>query len=257
MTSKTILILASGGLDSTYLMWKALEEGHKVIPVYVEIMNNSPKAERERKALDEIIRKLRKKYGGESIAVERTIMSLDVESRNECTMAQAPIWLLSLIFSPLKDVDEVHIGYVMGDCGVSYISELKRIWTMYKQNFMSNRAEATLKFPLIKFHKHDLMDQLPNEIFQLTVFCESSINGNDCGSCVPCKTAKESETYYKYIRNSKQASSELEATIAALSEPTEDLIEKAKEPTVNNLIDWLQMNNVPVKQEEYEREIEA
>lgn len=37
---KKVGVLFSGGIDSTYLIWKNLKEGNYVIPFYVEIINN-------------------------------------------------------------------------------------------------------------------------------------------------------------------------------------------------------------------------
>src|ERR1035437_9332538 len=37
---KTIMVMFSGGLDSTYLVWKALSEGHLVQGCYVKLHNN-------------------------------------------------------------------------------------------------------------------------------------------------------------------------------------------------------------------------
>jgi len=45
-------VLWSGGLDSTYLVQKLLEEGRPVQAFYVEIKNNVEKTERERAAIE-------------------------------------------------------------------------------------------------------------------------------------------------------------------------------------------------------------
>lgn len=47
--SKKVAILFSGGLDSTYLVWKNLKEGNVVLPIYVEIENNEVKTTMEKK----------------------------------------------------------------------------------------------------------------------------------------------------------------------------------------------------------------
>ena len=58
--SKKIAILFSGGLDSTYLMWKALKAGHDVYPIYIEVRNNEIKSliEKQQCELLNIIRRV-------------------------------------------------------------------------------------------------------------------------------------------------------------------------------------------------------
>ena len=42
--SKKVAVLFSGGLDSTYLVWKNLKDGNEVQPIYIEIQNNKVKS---------------------------------------------------------------------------------------------------------------------------------------------------------------------------------------------------------------------
>ena len=53
---KDILVLASGGLDSTYLIYDNLKKGNNVTALYVTVENNPTKNKSELMAL-ELIRK--------------------------------------------------------------------------------------------------------------------------------------------------------------------------------------------------------
>ncbi len=48
------LVAWSGGLDSTYLVWRCLRAGIDVTAAYFEIANNENKVKRERAALDRL-----------------------------------------------------------------------------------------------------------------------------------------------------------------------------------------------------------
>ena len=54
---KKVLLLASGGLDSSYLLYKNMQEGNEVRLLYIDIKNNGFKSKKERKSI-----KLQKKY---------------------------------------------------------------------------------------------------------------------------------------------------------------------------------------------------
>lgn len=41
--NKKVAVLFSSGLDSTYLIWKNLNEGNEVFPIYITISNNENK----------------------------------------------------------------------------------------------------------------------------------------------------------------------------------------------------------------------
>ena len=54
---KRVGVLFSGGLDSTYLVWKNLKEGNTVVPIYLEIANNEDKSKLEKNRI-ELLRKV-------------------------------------------------------------------------------------------------------------------------------------------------------------------------------------------------------
>jgi len=49
---KKVAVLFSGGLDSTYLVWKNLNEGNIVYPIYIEIENNITKTILEKNRIE-------------------------------------------------------------------------------------------------------------------------------------------------------------------------------------------------------------
>ena len=64
---KKIAISFSGGLDSTYLMWKNLKDGHEVHPFYVEVGNNVNKRDVELCVIKLMLEDFKKDFGEERI----------------------------------------------------------------------------------------------------------------------------------------------------------------------------------------------
>jgi 7-cyano-7-deazaguanine synthase in queuosine biosynthesis len=59
---KKVAVLFSGGLDSTYLIWKNLKDGNQVFPIYVEIQNNETKTILEKNRTELLFREFSKEF---------------------------------------------------------------------------------------------------------------------------------------------------------------------------------------------------
>lgn len=174
-TSKKVLILFSGGLDSTYLMWKNLEEGNTVYPIYVNIGNNENKTKVELQQCKLMIKRFQDAYLSRC-RDHHTIMDLTVYGNcNEVSLLQMPIWIMGVIYSNrLADVDEVQIGYVMNDDAISYLDEIKKLYYSFKPLMnLEDKPLPKLSFPLIKEKKWFMYEKLPWEWKNLTFSCEN------------------------------------------------------------------------------------
>lgn len=206
---KTVLIPWSGGVDSTYLIYKNLEEGNKVKTFSVLLNNNIDQRDREKNA-----RKVLSEYFVEKYP-DRFIPSIEgellVSSGINMVLCQPPIWILfSHYTADLYDVDEIQIAYVMNDDAISYLDDVKNLYNAYSP-FRSN-FRAKLEFPLIKMKKYQIMDALPEHLMKNISYCEGfyQILGSDkvvnknC-PCVSCERHKNelkmSRHYYLDINN--------------------------------------------------------
>jgi len=190
---KNILVSFSGGLDSTYLVYKALKEGHLVTGIYTTIRNNEKKVKVEKHQIDmlnayfqqEFPRQFKYEYG------------IDIMVYGYCDLhlKQITIWLMSLLYHGSK-YDEVQIGAVMNDDLVSYINDLKNIWESFKP--LSNDLPK-ITFPLIKTPKWEVVEKLPQQYKDLVVYCENPVIikktkkkliYENCGICNPCERYK-------------------------------------------------------------------
>lgn len=205
--NKNIIVLFSGGLDSTFLLWKNVKEQNNVYPVYIEITGNVGKTSREKEATSRIIGKLREDDYSHHLNDIKFPYKFD-NSENfigDCLyFKQLPIWILGILMSLELHIDEVHIGYVMNDDATAYIKEIKKLFKAYKP-FISNQ-KVKLKFPLRKHNKEQIWNSLPERYKQETVFCENPLKSEDgsytdCSGCDSCRTYKHKELFWKYNRN--------------------------------------------------------
>lgn len=174
--SKKIGVLFSGGLDSTYLIWKNLKEGNEVYPIYIEIDNNYNKSILEKNRINLLYQKFTEEFNvNHQIKIYPVDYALNVKVNshgNGLMFKQIPIWIFGVLFQCGIDYDEIHIGYVMNDDAISYISDIKKIYSSYKS---ITDIQIPLKFPLVKINKYQMAGELPSKYFDLVVSCENPI----------------------------------------------------------------------------------
>jgi len=166
-----ILIPFSGGLDSTYLVYKTLNEGNIPILVYFDVKNNDLKTKIEKIHRKEIIKAFNR-----PIEDLKTQLTIEVVGRlNESyTLVQPPIWIMGIHSVSASKYDKIQMAYVLGDCAVSYLKEIKSLYKAYTP-FVRNKTNILkpLEFPLIKYAKDEIMNELPSHISKLTWSCEN------------------------------------------------------------------------------------
>lgn len=201
--SKKVAVLFSGGLDSTYLVWKNLKDGNEVQPIYVEIQNNRVKSIIEKNRIELLVKEFRKEFSknNEGFNEERCIhdvkyiLKIDVDAREDSLLfKQVPIWLIASLFSQDLNVDEIQIAYVANDDAIGYLQDIKRVYNSYKSLM---RYLKPLVFPLSKKAKYEMAHELPKQYFKFIFSCENAtiigdenaefIEYEPCCDCTPCK----------------------------------------------------------------------
>ncbi len=203
---KHIGVLYTSGLDSTFLVYKNLKEGNVVQPFYVRLSNNDTKTKAELYNIDKQIELFREAYG-ESIKSIRTIMKLNIDEFSYTTaLVQAPMWVYALQFVQNCDIDEFQIGYVMNDCAISYLDEIKILYRTFHGLAMMGSKQVPLAFPLTKYSKVDILTDLPGKYRRYLWSCEmprvigedDHIEYHPCGgTCHPCTKYHNIEREFK------------------------------------------------------------
>lgn len=209
---KKVAVLFSSGLDSTYLVWKNLKEGNKVLPFYIQINNNINKKLVEKQNVVLLFEKFRKEFGNQ---IEHPEMILDLmvyRAWNGLKFQQVPIWLFALNYVRDSDVDEIQIGYVSNDDAISYTDEIVKTYENQRWFFNNEKIKTRLTFPLVKEKKEQMLKELRETEYVKFIFsCENPtivdekfiktedvygwkkdflgdhfVKYENCGDCVPC-----------------------------------------------------------------------
>lgn len=183
MKKKRILVSWTGGMDSTYLVLKLLNEGHYVSTVYTEIVYNVNQSIREKNAIGNMLEQFNEhvNYLGHK---ELNVINYSFNY----SLQQVPCIIQGLL-GAYQDHDEVAIGYIMNDDAISYISDIIKIWNSYRNICYDKFPKIT--FPIIKDSKSSIYKLLPKFYKEHVVWYERAdskkSNCNKCPSCIRMK----------------------------------------------------------------------
>lgn len=203
MDGKRVGVLFSGGLDSTYLVWKNLSEGNEVVPIYIEIQNNENKSNLEKNRVECLHKEFRTEFK-DNIKSVVWGMSAHVTPDTNIFLKQVPLWITGLLYNQNHGVDELQIGYVMGDDAISYLEDIQSVYKVF--NKLNDCPLKKLVFPLKKNNKYDMGHDLPQQYKNFIVSCEAPDNEKEvdsdgilqytpCGICVPCGKIMHSDNF--------------------------------------------------------------
>lgn len=215
---KVPLVLFSGGLDSTYYLYKLLKETDVEI-LYIKGNQGDVKITAELKARENIIEWLSKKM---KFKIRQSFIE-DLSSASitrNYKFGQITPWL----FGALNVVDSnihsnVDISYVMKDDINEFIPNIKTAWDNLSYTIHSN--PITLRFPLSLYKKQDILNDIPVKLYNLTWVCElpkatnvkysdniitveKNVDGGyrklrPCNNCSACISRKVEEYKYKLL----------------------------------------------------------
>jgi len=180
MKKKRIAILFSGGLDSTYLVYKALKDGHDVTPVYIEILNNPGKSTIEKQAIFQqfLVFKTQNKELTGKLMSPQLVGKMEVWKSwdSDLQFNQVPIWLLCIQYMDYRDFDEIQIGYVANDDANAFLSDISKTFKQLMwMRSTDGRPKAKLTFPLARIQKQEIIEELPYAFREHLYSCETPI----------------------------------------------------------------------------------
>jgi hypothetical protein len=184
---KKYSVLWSGGLDSTFMIEYLLSLDYQVDAYYVELMNNEQKTRNELVAIDKL--QQIPSFQNPLFKFHGTIYKglIKVSSRHNPTLPQSQVFLEGLaLASPAEKGRRAAMGYVMNDCAISYIPEIKKYWKAKSEMFIDGLAP--LKFPLMHDPKDGILMAISDEAKPLVHWCENedTVYPEICGTCNPC-----------------------------------------------------------------------
>jgi len=175
---KPILLMLSGGADSTAALWALKDENVHVH--HVHIINREGRDERETKAVEDIL-KWMSAHGYNFPLTDGSVVAVPGDNLlwdSDITMFVAGALAKNgkyerVAFGATKD-DEIGIN------------DYRRI--RGRKLFSSFSSETRLLFPVRHLTKFEAAQTLPKELFDLTWSCRTPVDNQPCGTCSTCRT---------------------------------------------------------------------
>jgi hypothetical protein len=196
------LIQLSGGIDSTYVLWKWLQENPNEFCVAHHIKLNGVdenRVQEESEAVDKILKWFDSKGLNNYFYLENTF---DYGNFTSCIYDVELCGFLAgvILYSP-------RWGSVTKMIHSIYESESER--ETKRKRLMQITCERTIEsfYPLKNKEKWQVINEMPQELLELCWFCRTPNSGKPCGECHTCKEVEESkEIIYQenlkgYLRN--------------------------------------------------------
>lgn len=231
------LILFSGGLDSTFLLFEALKKSD-VDVVYVRHHNiREEKINKEKEASEQILEllqydtRLRERYDIK-YRVRRKLWAHgqfnnlgNYPGPGAIVMPQPVMWLSAILSSiNLRDTSDVEMAYVQGDCAIARLNYIRDGWSNLLYACFDYDGLGghwpDLRFPLVFMSKAEIIQRMPKKLTELTWSCELPIRVSDteikaCGECVPCITRKVAEYHHSLKYKDVEAKTAADTEVSA------------------------------------------
>lgn len=233
--NKNIVVIWSGGCDSTLLLYNILDylhqnNDHRQVTTYCFTHNqiSQIKENNEKKSRDEFIEYIRNSKLSNNLGKSETIKisndSHGMNMGNSSSCPQPAMWLYSTM-SIIQDNSLVFLGYIHGDDFFN-ITVFKYWYDMYSGlRGLFGKMGLQISFPFINSDKLGVIENLKNlDIYQYCTFCEMpNEDGSECGECSSC--VKHNAYLSQYIsRKSRNDAFRLKLD-DFMSKPIEDNIE--------------------------------
>ena len=208
MSDKRPLILWSGGLDSTYLVWSNLVK-RDVDVMYVSLANNNSKVDRELSART-ALKKLFEGYQHKIINDFHIEVPPINGNLKGFILTQPYLWVQAYITTFDPDIhSHAELGYIKSDCFWHIAGKIPEVINSTCKTFRDDIETIDVRYPLEWKSKADILDKYQNhfgkKILEHVTWCEYEGEGtaatSDC-SCGPCTTMRETK-HLQGLKDSK------------------------------------------------------
>lgn len=191
-----VFVLWSGGLDSTYLIQKLLVDP-KYTEVHAGIVNLENNKEQMAAQFAAIKKMLPIFSKNAKFKYKNTIFSCEViKVDSTLDLKQPPLWITACAYFA-TEYDEIAISYVMGDGAISFLPEISKLYSAYKNLSRYSAEFAKLTYPLKKLNKEIIWDNLGVNLKDKVTWCESPnkvgrkyVSCCDYENCPSCERMK-------------------------------------------------------------------
>jgi 7-cyano-7-deazaguanine synthase in queuosine biosynthesis len=194
-----VLLLWSGGYDSTLLLTELKRQGYIVDTIYFDLDNNYLKSKREIYCRYKIIKSLEEKF---SIIHKDKIVKIANINKPYCNYVQPLIWLYNTVLHMEIDIDYICLGFIRCSDFWHQSYQWCRSFKDAQSITLRNKLVKPI-FPLEYKNKSEILEYFLTyypQIYKQCHTCEIPIIKNslivDCGKCDPCKNLKTHEVKF-------------------------------------------------------------
>jgi 7-cyano-7-deazaguanine synthase in queuosine biosynthesis len=192
---KSVFVLWSAGLDSTYLILRLLERGYRVNAGYIDIQNNAKKTAMELDAITKLHAEIDSRFP------HFHYLGVVYKAKNNCAglpdtrgirYRQVPYFINAFMAVPYTDYRA--LGYVKGDSSIKNLENIRSVYNAY--NLICFRELPELVFPLKEIGKPEIVKYMNEQHPTILAHCVWCENPQDetfkpCGECAPCRRRRK------------------------------------------------------------------
>lgn len=179
------IILFSGGIDSTALLVKAMNEN--LYPTLLHFKYNHPAAKKELIA----VKKLHSQFADRcklilhDIEILSTHKSGPGQSGSRFVRGRNLLFIATAInLSQLDNYDQIWVGATKSDHDNYYDC---RPDFYYQLSFLIAPEQIIVTAPLIRHSRKEVTNMVNSKLLKETWSCYEPVNNNQCGTCDSCK----------------------------------------------------------------------
>lgn len=195
------LINLSGGLDSTYCLWKYLIENEKPILVHhmIGYSYSSQRWEKEKQCVDNILDWLCKQG---LIHFDYIESELDISFSRRRPLDSTVIGFMTgcvLLNKAYPDIDTVIIGTPKDEyirLGYEELTRRKEISSQITNLVLQSKQVDKIihyTYPIKNMYKKQIIEDIPKDLYDLTWSCRKPKDGKPCLRCHTCKQIFDNE----------------------------------------------------------------
>lgn len=182
----TVLLNLSGGLDSSYALWKLLSDERDVLVHHVELRSHEGRQPLEKRAVQRVTQWLK----GRGFKFEVVTTRFDYGNAGWITRDIEVVRFITgvLLMSPERQhIDTVVASGVAEDPDLSD-EEKARIHSLLEG---AARRPIALERPIRHMSKAEVLAAMPPQLAKLCWYCRTPKQGRPCGSCKTCHHVAE------------------------------------------------------------------
>lgn len=186
MQRPTTLIMFSGGLDSTGVFWRLVNEDNKELHVHhLYLVNRENRARAENRAVEDIVKHMKKIR---DFGFSESYHEYPCYNGNFMWDSDIFSFVAGSICLSMKTVKEVAVGMTLSDMRGGLSRRVERA----NRIFEAFDTGAKKVYPLMNMTKKQVWDMVPSELRDMSWSCRTPLyEGDDIKRCGRCKTCME------------------------------------------------------------------